>query len=458
MKKRMNRRDFLRLSAGLAAGAVAAACAPAAPQVVEVEKQVPVREEVVKTVVVEKEVEKVVTATPGPAGPVEVVYLTWAGPEELKVMQQITEAFEEANPNIKVKIEVPPENYWDKLQTMVAGGVAPDIFRMDYVYMAVWGSKGVPIPLDDYIAQDIDLDTLYRGPFSGYSYEGKQYGLPQDVNTQVLFYNRDSFDAAGVDYPDESWKWDPDTGGDFLAACKKLTGENKWAYSQDWYWEPIAPWIWENGGDWYNEERTESTMSAPGTMSGLQFLADLLLKYQVSPTPAQMAGRDAPTLFGTGGIAMYQSGRWMVPTFRAIPDLKWDVAVLPEGPDGRATTLGGTASCISAQSKHKDEAWEYAKWYVGEMAQKLIAELAYSTPILKKVVESKEFLESTPPENNRVWGQTLEWVRPMPVTKFFDQVDDIRGTELTEVWTGRKSAEEACATMDEKINIILGAG
>lgn len=116
-----------------------------------------------------------------------------------------------------------------------------------------------------------------------------------------------TFGILDVDYPSESWKWDPDTGGDFLEAARKLTSGEQWGYSQDWYWEPIAPWIWENGGDWYDSEITKSTMADAKTLGGVQFLADLLLKHQVSPTPAQMAGRDAPTLY-RNGFKYFQMG------------------------------------------------------------------------------------------------------------------------------------------------------
>jgi len=69
IKKRLGRRDFLRLAAMTAVGAVAASCAQPTPQVVEkpvtvvVEKQVPVEKVVKETVVVEKPVEKVVKET-----------------------------------------------------------------------------------------------------------------------------------------------------------------------------------------------------------------------------------------------------------------------------------------------------------------------------------------------------------------------------------------------------------
>lgn len=433
-KQRLTRRDFLRVSGVTAMGVALAACAaPSGGSSAE-------------------------SGGDGGTEGTEIVYLAWSGPEAIKVMETINDSFEEANPGLTVKVEVPPDNYWDKLQTMVAGGVAPDMFRMDYVYMAVWGSKEVPISLDDYVDADIDKSTLaagYEQVFKAYQYEGKQLGLPQDVNTQVLFYNTAMFDAAGLDYPSESWKWNAESGGDFLEAALQLTKEEQWGYSQDWYWEPIAPWVWENGGDWYDSEVTKSTMSDPKTMAGIQFLADLLLTHEVSPTPAQMAGRDAPTLFTTGKIAMYQSGRWQVPTLRAVEGLEWDCTVLPEGVGGRSTTLGGTASCISNQSKHPEETWKYANWYLTEMAQGLIGELAYSTPLLKSVLESKEFMESVPPQNNGVWLQSMEWIRPMPVDTHFDQVDTIRGTEFTEIWTGRKSVADACQAIDDQVNALM---
>ena len=71
MTGKLDRRGFLRLSASVASGAVAAACAPATPVVIEkevirevpVEKEVIVEREVPKEVVKEVQVEKVVKQT-----------------------------------------------------------------------------------------------------------------------------------------------------------------------------------------------------------------------------------------------------------------------------------------------------------------------------------------------------------------------------------------------------------
>ena len=71
--KKLTRRDFVRLAITAGAGAVAAACAPAAPQIVEVIKEVPVEKEVIKEVVKEVPVEKVVEKEVVKEVPVEKV-------------------------------------------------------------------------------------------------------------------------------------------------------------------------------------------------------------------------------------------------------------------------------------------------------------------------------------------------------------------------------------------------
>ena len=47
-------------------------------------------------------------------------------------------------------------------------------------------------------------------------YDGSVYGFPRDISVEVLYYNKDIFDEAGVAYPDDTWTWD-----DFLAAAER---------------------------------------------------------------------------------------------------------------------------------------------------------------------------------------------------------------------------------------------
>ncbi len=128
MQRQFSRREFLRLSAVTAAGALAAACQPVAAPA---------------------------PATEGAAPAAEVVTLrlaegSWVGPEGIKFWtDDIIPRFELENPGIKVVYEsAESDDYTDKLYTQAVAGDAPDAFF-------IWWSgglmeKGQLLPLDDY--------------------------------------------------------------------------------------------------------------------------------------------------------------------------------------------------------------------------------------------------------------------------------------------------------------------
>jgi len=47
---------------------------------------------------------------------------------------------------------------------------------------------------------------------------GGLHGMPIDINLRMLFYNRDHFDAAGMEYPRDDWSW-----AEFHSAARALT-------------------------------------------------------------------------------------------------------------------------------------------------------------------------------------------------------------------------------------------
>ena len=123
-KRKLTRRDFLRISATTAVGAVAAAaCQPAAPQIVEVEKPVVVEKEVVKEVPVEKVVVK-------PAEQVVLTHTFWGDPGEWKLWVAFDDRFSAENPGVTVISEHIPTAYEDQIMLRRAAGDMPDVLNM----------------------------------------------------------------------------------------------------------------------------------------------------------------------------------------------------------------------------------------------------------------------------------------------------------------------------------------
>src|SRR6476646_3569924 len=147
----------------------------------------------------------------GYTGPEATIsYSIWGDPTEIKNQQAIVDAFHVANPKITVKVTVSDwDTYWDKLSTGIAGGDAPDVFAMDGPLFPDYQSRDVLLDLKPYIDRDgYDLGQLADQAVADFTTaDGGQYGLPRDLNTIVLYYNKDMFDAAGIPYPDDTWDW-----------------------------------------------------------------------------------------------------------------------------------------------------------------------------------------------------------------------------------------------------------
>src|SRR4051812_39068257 len=233
------------------------------------------------------------TAYTGPAATIE--YSIWGDPTELKNQQAIVDAFHAVEPKITVKVSVSDwDTYWDKLQTGLAGGAAPDVFAMDGPLFPDYSSRDVLLDLTPYIQKEsYPLTSLNELAVKDFTIDGKQLGLPRDLNVIALFYNKDLFDKAGVAYPDDSWDWQK-----LVDVAKQLTKDtNSDGKTDQWglytettdmenYWSSL---VWQNGGDILAPDGKTTVLDTPQATGGLQFLQDLIWKEKVVPDPAIFA-------------------------------------------------------------------------------------------------------------------------------------------------------------------------
>ena len=328
------------------------------------------------------------TGYTGPAATIE--YAIWGDPTELKNQQAIVDAFHAAEPKITVKVTVSDwTTYWDKLQTGLAGGAAPDVFAMDGPLGPDYAGRDVLLDLTPYIqAENYPLSSLADLAVKDFtSPDGKQFGLPRDQNVIALFYNKKMFDAAKLPYPDDTWDW-----AKLVEVGKKLTIDtNSDGKPDQWglytettdmenYWSSL---VWQNGGDILAPDGKSTTLDTPAASGGLQFLQDLIWKEKITPDPALFAATgDA---FEQGKAAMEVNGSWLVATDLAA-DLSFGIAPLPKGPAGRATSINPTGAVIYKNSKSPDAAWAFVKYLASPAAQEMIMALKASLPANKEVL------------------------------------------------------------------------
>jgi multiple sugar transport system substrate-binding protein len=392
----------------------------------------------------------------GPAANIE--YAIWGDPTELKNQQQLVAAFHAAEPKITVKlVQSDWDTYWDKIKTGLAGGAASDVFAMDGPLFPDYASRGVLLDLTPYIqAEGYPLTALNAlGVKDFTTADGKQEGIPRDLNVIALFYNKDMFDKAGVPYPDDSWDWQK-----LVDVAKQLTLDtnadgkpDQWGlYTEttdmENYWSSL---VWQNGGDIIAPDGKTTVLDTPQAAGGIQFLQDLIWKDKVVPDPAIFA--ETGDAFEQGKAAMEINGSWLVATDEAAK-LHFGIAPIPKGPAGRVTSVNPTGAVIFKGSKSPDAAWAFVKYLASPAAQQKLMTLKSSIPVNTEVLTGP-FASSY--DGAQVLADALTYAHLKPSFKGYDEFTTALQNELdTHVFNAPdETAEQAIANVKDQLNQIL---
>lgn len=155
-----------------------------------------------------------------------------------KVAQKEIEAFNTANSDIEVVgHSIAEGDYDDKVKVMTAGGSTDaDIYWVRTpAQMAQYTANGAFVNLAPYAEKSgVDLSPIRETSLAGVTdADGAFYGYPTSGSCWMLFYNKELFDAKGIDYP-ENLTWN-----EYLDLIKELTGEEGGTK----YWGGLMP-IW----------------------------------------------------------------------------------------------------------------------------------------------------------------------------------------------------------------------
>jgi multiple sugar transport system substrate-binding protein len=393
----------------------------------------------------------------GYTGPEATIsYSIWGDPQEIANQQAIVDAFHAANPKITVKVDVSDwDPYWDKLQTSLAGGAAPDVFAMDGPLFPDYQSRDVLLDLKPFVDRDhYDLTQLADQAVEDFKTPDGQFGLPRDLNVVALYYNKKMFDAAGIPYPDETWDWNK-----LVDVAKQLTIRDgsgtttQWGFTTETtdmenYWSEL---VWQNGGDIISADHKKSLVGSDEAAAALQFLQDLIWKHKVMPDASITdALGDA---FEQGQAAMEANGSWLVATDEAA-GLDFGIAPLPKGSAGQATSINPTGAVVYKGTKNPDAAWEFVKYLASPAAQTKIMELKASMPANKSVLTGPF---ATSFDGAKVFADAIAYAHLKPSFKGYNDWTIALQNELdTNVYTNpNKTAKQAVTDVLPDLDAIL---
>ncbi len=408
----------------------------------------------VVTSVVTQEVNSVVTATPQPAGPVTLTF--WHGyntdTETPFLEKTVIPAFEASHPNIKVQdVDIPYDQFHQKLITAMAGGTAPDLARLDIIWVPEFADMGALTALDTDMSDfGTYKDAVFPGPLSTTFLNGHYYGLPLDTNTRVLVYNKDVFSKAGIANP-------PATIDEFLADCAKIKalGPNTYCFADGGtYGWAVDPWIWSFGGAMTDAKLTKASgaLNGPNTVAAYQFLKDMLDKGYLHPG-IKGGGVDTWGGLGKGQIAMILEGPWFPPSFeKQFPNVKYGMALMPAGKGGSISVVGGEDIAVFQQSKNKAAAEEFIRFMLSMDTQLKMASVG-QMPVLKATSSSDNLAKM--PAYFGIFLQQLSNAQARTPVPFWTKMEQILSDAGTAILNGTVTPQAGLDAAATKIDALF---
>ncbi|MFM7135383.1 MAG: ABC transporter substrate-binding protein, partial [Planctomycetota bacterium] len=424
------------------------------------------------------------TATAGSLAPgeIELTVMHWSGEggqEEDLIVDNALREFERANPGIRVKRLNPGSTaeYYTKLQTMMVGGEAPDVFYVGYERVANFASLDLMRPIDDFVEREksalaagddraLDLDAFFPQTVSAFRFDGARvgsgplYGIPKDFTTVGFYYNKDLFRRAGVPFPANDWTWD-----DYIAAARAIarlnppgTPEAEAIVGSEFVTWPfvVRTYLRTEGGETIADDLVTSRLGEPAAVAALERLRAWRHGEAGTLVPGNSKLGSGSDSFKSGKVGMAGPfGRWVVPGYRDIPPptkggFEWDFAPLPRG-SAEANCVLTVSWSMARDTPHPEESWKLIKWLTNRESQAANARLGLAVPTLRDVAEGPDYLVSElPPANNRGYldavpeAQVIAW----PADATYEQ---ILGPVLEQgLLTGDLSVPNAITTFDEK--------
>lgn len=271
------------------------------------------------------------------------------------MMQDMIDGFNESQDKYEAShVYVPFADYEKQLTLGMASGELPDLVILDGCGMASFIEMDL---FGDVSDADINWDEYMEGPMSSTMADGKHYGIPFATNCTALFYNKDIFDAAQMEYPDENTTWE-----EFREMAKALTkdgvtGFGNAATGTDEGTFQCLQWLYTAGGDYQN---------IGDGVDAYKLMQEMVAEGSWSKDCVNWTQSDANNNFVAGNLAMQQNGPWQIPGIeKDAPDLNYGVTVLPkkDADSGQATSILGGENMGAVKQDDMSGAIAFMEYY-----------------------------------------------------------------------------------------------
>ena len=325
---------------------------------------------------------------------------------DMVIMQSLTEAFEEAHPDITLDWVVLEENVLRQRMTtdIATGGGQFDVMTIGTYEVPIWAERGWLSPLDN-LPDDYNEDDLLTSVRDGLSLDGTLHALPFYAESSMMYYRQDLFEEAGIEMSDQpTWEEVREWAGELHGSEEGLAGiclRGKPGWGENMAF--VSTLVNTYGGRWFDEEWNPE-LNSEAWVNAIQFYVDLLNDY--GPPGASSNGfNENLALFSRGNCAMWvdatsAAGKLYDGNESDVADsLGFAPAPIAKTPKG-SHWLWSWALAIPASSENQEAAREFITWATSQEYIELVGETQGWTSVPPGTREStyanEQYTEAAP--------------------------------------------------------------
>ncbi len=388
--------------------------------------------------------------TQAPAAAGETTLQVWGFVWTADWLDAIKPEFEAQHPGVTVEVgrfEYDPYEAM-VLTTLASGEGVPDVVTLDPMWAGDLIRNGTVLPLDK-AASELNVADFVPGGYNMYAWEGVQYGVPLDLDFNLLFYRKDIYDAAMAKLGMTEL---PKNTDDFIKLAQEVvaeTGKPALIVDQNdyyiWYQSFLAPM----GGNLISDDGTQYVYNSEVGVRALQLYSDLVNKYQVGKLWDINTDGDVMVAVQAGDAYAVMRGSWWATELASgAPDQagKWAISSLPWGPAGRPYDAATGGACLSIPTKaaNPDLAWEFLKFAESAENQAKYFEIVAGVPSLTTAWTDPALDEVNAYFGVPIGRSVAEWaLRTMPMQLPSREVSDLIGEAIVKTTTGQATAKDA---------------
>src|SRR4051812_47391426 len=427
-QSKLGRRAFLQLAATTTAGAFLVACAPVAAP----------------------------AGGTGGAAAASTPLIYWNYMTDMEEIEsKILDAFKDKATDVELSYEyVPWQQYWEKLNATLAAGNPPDLWNTAPTFYYEYILRKQLTVLTDLIHDNIDMDTFHATALNGYDFKDRTYGMPRNIVTTVVYFNKTLFESAGVETPplDGNWTW-----VDMAEKAKALTKDDVWGPQAllDAWW--IDPAIMGNGADIFIGEFTRDLQGMTANydseiaVSTFKYFADLVNVDKTAFPSGEFQGMGSP--FMTGKVGMVYDLNWGPHTYKDAT-FDWDLTLMPKGSKSQLTYGGADGLVVSQATKNLDGAWKLIGWLIDPETGGTFLTQSGAMPVIKTKEVIDSYLQTFPDKNIQALVSSADIATSM-YTLGYNEWKTALKDELDLAYLGQKPVDQMAADANAAVNASL---